>query len=878
MLQRLRSLLKFEELLGTNLIAKVGALLVVLGVVYGLNLALRTLGPGGKVAVGWATGAVLFGAGIFFERKERYRIVARAAVAAGWGVVFFTAFAMNHIPAAKVLSSESADLVLMFAVAAAMVLHTLRYRSQVATGLAFLAAFAAIFATVYPSQEVPPASVSSLAAAVVLAIGVAWVALRMQWFVLETCAIVATYLNHFVWLIHIIRPMGKHRHHFAEFFPSAMILVSYWAIYRASYLIRRGDGQERISALGALLNVGLLLAVLKYQSVHPEYAFWALLVLGAVELGLGQLPQAWRRSLPRTVLTVIGACLLFAAIPFRTGLEAKGVSLLWLAMAQAFFLVGVFAREKIFRRVGLLAFVPLAGQLISVEIARIFGARMDGSDVKGEFLAAAVCALPALIIDINAHWGPRHWPAQFSYVIEQKAARDLSYAAGLLALAAGWLAFPSLGAAVSWMVLACAFSWLSTRFGFEPLRWQSIALATFAFVRVLVINLSNESFYHLGREQIPARVVTTFAVVVLCYLAAHWHRAAQVAGLRWVEPAFTWAASTMFTLLMWHQLSAAAVGIGWGVFALAMLETGLWRGSLSLRLQAYVAAICAFLRLLFVNLNASAASGLSPRVYSIIPLAAIFFYFYQRLDEQEERLSPLERKLKAAPVFAWLGTSAVVLLLRFEVPLDWVATAWAAVVLAAMTLAWWTGRRVFAHQAMLLSLAVIFRGVLHNLYERSYFHPLSPLLSNLTTISAAGLLFASLVFAFKLRRQPATEERNGLMRGLELVDAHPEQLLFFVALVLFTAFLGVEMRSGLVTLSWSLEAVAVFLVALWIGERSYRVSAMALLLVCIGRIVIVDMRHMVMRDKAITFTALGALLLGVSILYSRNREKVRQFL
>src|SRR5262249_29874703 len=152
---------------------------------------------------------------------------------------------------------------------------------------------------------------------------------------------------------------------------------------------------------------------------------------------------------PHIVLTVIGACLLFTAIPFRVELEAKGVALLWLAMSQAFFLVGVLTREMVFRRVGLFAFVPLAGPLISVEVARVGGARMDGSDVKGEFLAAAVCALSAVVLYVDVHWAPRRWAAQFASAIETVACRDLSYAAGTLALAAGWLAFPNLGAAVA---------------------------------------------------------------------------------------------------------------------------------------------------------------------------------------------------------------------------------------------------------------------------------------------------------------------------------------------------------------------------------------------------------------------------------------------
>ena len=876
--ERLSSLLRLEEFLGVKGLALIGALILVLGMAYVLNWAFKNMGPPGRVALGWLVGAALLGAGILFERKPQYRVVARSAVAAGWATLFFTAFAMNHVAAARVIDSELADLGLMLVVAAAMVLHTLRFNSQIATGLAFLCAFAGMFVTVFPSREVPPVGTSSLIATLVLSVGVAVVAVLRQWFVLEVCAIAATFLNHFVWLIHIIRPMGKHHHSFPEFIPSAVILVLYWTVYRASYLIRSGEGHERISALAALLNTGLLMAVLKYQSVHPEYAFWALLVLGLVELGLGQLPRARSRSVPHVVLTVIGACLLFTAIPFRAGLQSEFVSLIWLAEAETFFLVGVLTQEKVFRRVGLFAFVPLAGRLISIEAASIYGARMDGADVRGMFVPAVICALTALVLYFNVHWASRRWAEQFEPVLEQIAVRDLSYTAGLLTLAAGWMAFPLLGTAVSWMGLACVMAWLAYRFELRPLQIQSALLAAFAFLRVLVVNLPSESSYHVGNRALPARLITTVAVVVLCYLAAYWHRRKEVSLLRWLEPGLTWAASIMLTLLVWYQLSSASVALGWGLFALIMLEAGIWRDSASMRLQAYVAGLSAFLRLLFVNLNVISADRFSPRLYTVVPLAAMFFYFYQRLDEQSANLSALEKRCRVAPLFAWLGTTTLVLLLRFETPLDWVATAWAVTACVAMAVAWWTQRRVFMHQALVLSLGVLFRGILHNLYERSYFTPLSRLLYALNTVSAAGFLFVSLIFAFKLKREPAGEPTNWLKRVARVLDAHPEQLLFFAPLALFTAFLAVDLRSGLVTLAWMLEAVAVILVALWIGERSYRLSGMGLVLLVVGKIFVVDFRKMSVPEKAITFTLVGTLILGVGVIYTRYREKVSQYL
>src|SRR5450631_870332 len=135
---RFKSILDLEEVLGTNWLFKLGIIIFVLGIAFFLAYELKTFGPAGKVLVGYVVSAVLLGAGIWFERGERYRILARAGIGGGWALLFFTNYAMYHVPAAHVLSSQATDLVLMLAVAAAMVLHTLRYRSQSVTGLAFL--------------------------------------------------------------------------------------------------------------------------------------------------------------------------------------------------------------------------------------------------------------------------------------------------------------------------------------------------------------------------------------------------------------------------------------------------------------------------------------------------------------------------------------------------------------------------------------------------------------------------------------------------------------------------------------------------------------------------------------------------------------------
>jgi len=82
----------------------------------------------------------------------------------------------------------------------------------------------------------------------------------------------------------------------------------------------------------------------------------------------------------------------------------------------------------------------------------------------------------------------------------------------------------------------------------------------------------------------------------------------------------------------------------------------------------------------------------------------------------------------------------------------------------------------------------------------------------------------------------------------------------------------------MVTLSWGVEGVGVFLLALWLGERSFRLSGLGLLLLCACKILIIDVWRLNPRDRYVTFIVLGAALLLVSFLYTRNREALRKYL
>jgi hypothetical protein len=78
--ERLRATLPLEEVLGMNLFAKLGIILLVLGFALLGRVALISMGPGARVAMIYAVAGVLLGGGIRLEGKERYHLVGRTGI------------------------------------------------------------------------------------------------------------------------------------------------------------------------------------------------------------------------------------------------------------------------------------------------------------------------------------------------------------------------------------------------------------------------------------------------------------------------------------------------------------------------------------------------------------------------------------------------------------------------------------------------------------------------------------------------------------------------------------------------------------------------------------------------------------------------------
>jgi uncharacterized membrane protein len=870
-----RNLADLEERLGANWLNKVGTAAFVIGVALLLNYSMHYLGPAGKIALGYALSAVLIGIGVIGERKERYRIAGRAVLGGGWALAYFTTYALHNIAAVRLVASPGLGFTVLFLVAVAMVAHSLRFHSEVTTGFAFLLAFATVAVS-----EIP---MGGLVASALLAASLAVILRAHNWYMVEPLAIIATYAVHWMWLSQVYERIGG-RKPFPEFVGSVALLSIYWAIYLVSYFLREGKEQRDQWLLTAsfLLNAAGYLVLLHYQSFHPEWRFWFLLVAGAVYFGVA----AWSRSAGRrwgfVLASTLGATLIIGAIPYRY--SGGRLEILWLVEVEALLVAGWRLVEKHLRRLGWIGAAVLAFYVVFNDLAE----RLDSWQPPDAKLGWLLLVLAAAYF-VNGRLKQRlgddlslfdEWAMTFAPVV-----------ATLFLLAAAWVALPFFWTAVAWVVTGVALVEAGRKLDDAVLRCCGHGAALLVFVRLLLVNMADDRTWH----HVSLRLLTVSLCCAIFYLASRRHlpgaesetawtraerRAAIIAKWGGIAAAYTGAATLLVTVLLWDEAVTAAVGLAWGLFGLALLETAEALREKPLLMQARLVLLASFVRIFIADLNSVERVGpFAVPVITVTLLAAIYYYAAFRTPD-----SPAVRT-----TLLWFGTISLAVLLRFELPAEWVAVSWAAMAVGLFALSGFLRNATFRQQCYAMALLCGVRCAFDNFYQLAPWHFTN--VRTATVVASALLLYVLFAAAKWKRKQVRVDEntnpedahpRNDASKTIRAawlwIGTHEQHLFFFVPTILITVLVSLEVRRGFLTAAWGVEALIVFLAVLKMDERAYRWFSLLLFSLCVGRVVTVDVWNLDALGRIVSFLGLGAALLAVSFLYARHRELLRRVL
>jgi uncharacterized membrane protein len=390
------------------------------------------------------------------------------------------------------------------------------------------------------------------------------------------------------------------------------------------------------------------------------------------------------------------------------------------------------------------------------------------------------------------------------------------------------------------------------------------------------------------------------AAVALLY--AGMRRKTVLAGSRnYVAPAYSWAAALLLAILTFDNAPALWIAPVLAALGLALFEIGRLAKKGFLRWQGCLLTGFAFANYFAsdlwsggpaVPISVSPAGSLMPdSVFSMVNsillevlILATAGYWLMERTRASERCTRSEHIVGLAADA--LGTVSIAMWFAYRFPSAWVpvpngeawvTAIWAGMATVLLALAWLVRRRAFLVQALALVAAVLARGLALDLFTDAppgFWH--GPLFHLSVT---AAILLAGLLFAFRLR---GAEFWAGstihLTPELGLLFSRPEQVFFFAAFALEVVALAVKLSSGDITIAWSLLGVGVFLFALAVGERSYRLAGLALLLVSVVKILLMDVWNLPSSDRWVAFIVLGTSLIAVSYLYTRFGAVIRKYL
>jgi hypothetical protein len=656
----------FEEILGLKLLPIIGITVVVLGVGFLVGAEWVDLPAWLRVLILYAGGFALLALGLFFERKGRYKLLGWTLIGGGWAVTALVTYAIANTKSLGVLPYKTADLFLLLAVIGAMVWHTLKYKSQVVTGAGFLLGFVAI--------GMNPSPPYNLIAGGILIAGMTVIVVRRQWWELEVFGIIASYINHFTWLNGVYSHMGG-RATFPDHTASVALVIGYWAIFRTSYLVRKitNPQREQVSTFSALLNPVLFMLVMKYQGFHPEWAWYLLLGMGAVEFILGQLPVSRRRRTPFLVLSSLGAALMVAAPAVRG--SGNALEIIWLTGAEVFLLAGILTRERLFRGFGIIISFLVALYAVPVRILPLTQDIVAGQ-VHHVNTISVVLAVIAIVFYLNAHVSRRRWPGLFEHELEQNSLMALSYVGSVFAVSAVYSHVPDAAVAVALALLVTWLSGTGRLFSIEEMTYQAHWIAAAAFVQVVVADRSLEAVW-FGVSQ---RVMAFASVAALFYLSSRFVRLSETVGRAGFAGAYASAATSLVTLLIYFQAPVWAVAVLWVALGLVLSIIGQILDRTDLKWQAFVLVLLSSGRALTVNMNL--VTSFSHVTYRLLTVSAIALGIYLMA-----RWAPL-RQIR--PVYSVAGTSLLAFLAFKETPEPWTGVCWAGLaVVLCLAARWW---------------------------------------------------------------------------------------------------------------------------------------------------------------------------------------------
>lgn len=653
-----------ELKIGRYWLNRLGILSLVLGTAFFLVYSFQYLGPAAKIAMGYAVGATLLILGLRLERRPGLAWYALGLMGGGWAVLYFTTYAMYHVPETRILSSALVDLVLLLLVAGGAVRHALTKRSQTITVLAFLLGFL--------TTGISEVTYFTFASSVILVGALVWLAARMRWHWLLLYGLIGSYVTHLVAVQpHIARAGGTEP---SVFWLSAAFLALYAIGYSIGVLAMDEKEESRRGALlAATLINGWLVPLLLLPLLHSAYpgnGWIALLILGAVSLALSAI--AGGRGLGAVSTTHLFLGLMFATVAIPLKLTHRSTEFFWMAEVALLSTIGVrFARWP-YRLFALLLGVTALFWILPFEAWNTSRYEAFGWSVSWRWTIGAVAIL---CYAIAAAASRRLTPDRFREPAERHSFHVYAAAACIVLWVLTWTTASVATKPLYWAlegVLVTLLGWGIRDRGIRLIGALWMVWPALHLVGLLCgIGLWN-----------PASGLTVVASLYALGLLYRRDAPAPAFGFeRYLAGVYAITASLLLAGVIWHEVARPWLSLAWALESLALVAIGWVLRDKHYRLSSLLVLMVLVPKILYLDLPGLGPWNKTGALLVIAILYAISLLYRRPVPEPS---FGLERHLTS--IYAVTASLVLAGVLWHDMQRRWLSLGWAVEGLALVVI------------------------------------------------------------------------------------------------------------------------------------------------------------------------------------------------
>jgi uncharacterized membrane protein len=325
---------KLEDFIGTNLISKVGILITIIGIFIGAKYAIdkELISPAMRIFLGYVSAA---GLTVFAARlKKKYKNFSAVLMGGGLAVFYFItyiAFGFYH------LFPQSVSFFLMVIITIASVLIALWYNQKIIAVVGQVAAYAIPFLLSNGSGNI----VILFSYITIINTGLMILSFRRDWKILYRFAFFLTWLIYMLWLV-TEGPVPRHSSTvltflFLNFFTFYFTFLAYKVFKKELYDVN----EIAVLLLNALFFYFLGAELINRSFSNPHVLTYFTLANAVIHLIAGIIIYRLKLADRSVFQFIIGLGLLFITIAVPVELNGSWVTLLWAIEAAILFWVAM---------------------------------------------------------------------------------------------------------------------------------------------------------------------------------------------------------------------------------------------------------------------------------------------------------------------------------------------------------------------------------------------------------------------------------------------------------------------------------------------------------------------------------------------------------